>query len=588
MSLFPNPTIRHARKTRLAALFIGVAALALINAAPASAQQTLALRGDLPNNQSSTGLFGSVTPTVDSVADAGDDSQEGAYVPASQDALPDNTLNGSGAPLPAPAGGGQAGAITNPADTAEGIDQQPFGTLGSPDQDRAGATTDQPQSSKKNATGKKKTAADDGKQDVSLSPEATGNLRAISIDSQNRDLGRAMSENQREKAIENNKKAQYDDDPYAPLGLRLGTFNVNTSIQSGLTATTNADSSTDGKSAILSETTLRLNAVSDWSRHSANINAYGIFRKSVAGQDLSQPTAGVDSELDLDITHELRGKIKFGYSVTPETAESPVIIEGTTEEPLTQTFTSSVGLEKTVGKLRLGITGNVERDIYGNARLDSGGTLSQKDRNNTLVTGVLRAGYELSPSVIPFVEGELGRRYYDLRLDDAGYQRSANRVGARAGVTLNLTDKLSGEFSAGWLREAPDDDRLTPISGPSIAADLKWSPIRGTTVSLQGTTQIEGTTTAGQSGDILYTGQISLERQMRANLTGTATLGMLWRDYSGSDGHDFGWNAEAGLTYWLNRYAGITGKVRHEQQVSNIEGRDYKAESVFLGFIVQR
>lgn len=408
------------------------------------------------------------------------------------------------------------------------------------------------------------------------------------LDALDEERGRALSENQREKAIGQQKKLKYDDDPYAPLGLRLGTFNVNASIQSGLTGTTNADSSTGGKSAILSETTLRLNAASDWSRHSANINAYGIFRKSIAGQDLSQPIAGVQSELDLDISRDLRGKIKLGYAVAPETAESPVVIEGTTEEPLMQTLTSSVGLEKAIGKLRLGLTGNVDREIYGNAKLDTGGTLSQKDRNNTLVTGALRVGYELSPSVIPFVEGELGRRYYDLILDDAGYARSANHVGARVGVTLNLDDKLSGEFSAGWLRETPDDHRLGSISGPSVAADLKWSPIRGTTVSLQGTTQIEGTTTPGEPGDILYTSQISLERQMRANLTGIASLGMLWRDYSGTDGYDFGWNAEAGLTYWLNRNAGITGKIRHEQQVSNLPGRDYTADSIFLGFIAQR
>lgn len=586
MSLFPNPTIRHARKTRLAALFVGVAALALLNAAPASAQQILALRGNLPDNQPNGGLFSATPPTTDSVVDAGDDSQDDAYVPANQGALPDSTNSDSDTPLPASANSNQAGAFPDAADTADGMDQQPFGSLDSSDQGQSGTTTNQNRASRKSSANKKKTAADIGEEP--LSPEAAGNLRAVSIDSQNRDPGRAIPGNQRETAVENNKKPRYDDNPYAPLGLRVGTFNVNTSIESGLTATTNADSSADGKSAILSETTLRLNAASDWSRHSANINAYGTFRKSVAGQDLSQPIAGVDSELDLDITHDLRGKIKLGYAVAPETAESPVIIEGTTEEPLTQTLTGSVGLEKAVGKLRLGITGNVEREIYGDAKLDSGGTLSQKDRNNTLVSGVLRVGYELSPSVIPFVEGELGRRYYDQLLDDAGFARSANRVGARAGVTLNLTDKLSGEFSAGWLRETPDDDRLASISGPSIAADLKWSPIRGTTVSLQGATQIEGTTTAGEPGDILYTSQISLERQMRANLTGIASLGMLWRDYSGTDGHDFGWNAEAGLTYWLNRYAGITGKVRHEQQVSNIPGRDYKAESVILGFVVQR
>jgi hypothetical protein len=586
MSLFPNPTIRPARRTRLAALLVGVAALALFGPAPvASAQQTLALRGNLPDNRADNSLFGTdgtAAPATDATDDTDDSDQNTVYAPASSSVLPDAAAPPvSGTPLTAQ---DNTGAPETP--TADGLDQEPFGNLGSVDQDQPGPAANGGKKAAATASAAQKAATDTDNEP--LSQQATGSLRAVPIDSLDEERGRALSENQREKAIGNNKKLQYDDDPYAPLGLRLGTFNVNTSIQSGLTATTNADSSAGGKSAILSETTLRLNATSDWSRHSANINAYGIFRKSIAGQDLSQPIAGVDSELDLDLMRDLRGKIKFGYAVSPETAESPVVIEGTTEEPLTQTLTSSAGLEKAIGKLRLGITGNVERDIYGDAKLDSGGTLSQKDRNNTLVTGVLRAGYELSPSVIPFVEGELGRRYYDLTRDDAGYARSANRVAARAGVTLALTDKLSGEFSAGWLRETPDDDRLTPISGPSVAADLKWSPIRGTTVSLQGSTQVEGTTTAGESGDILYSGQLSLERQMRANLTGTASLGMLWRNYSGTDGYDFGWNAEADLTYWLNRYFGITGKIRHEQQVSNIQGRDYTADSIFLGFTAQR
>jgi hypothetical protein len=571
---------------RLAALLVGVAALALLGPAPAaSAQQTLALRGNLPDNHADGGLFdtdATTSLTADTADDTEDSDQDTVYKPASQGALPGTAASPfSGMPSAAQ---DKTAAPGNP--TADGLDQEPSGSPAFPDQDQAGTAANSGKKAAASARAGQKAAS--GTDNEQSSQQATGSLRAVPIDSLDEERSRELPENQRENAIGRTKKLQYDNDPYAPLGLRLGTFNVSTSIQSGLTATTNADSSSGGKSAILSETTLRLNATSDWSRHSANINAYGIFRKSIAGQELSQPIAGVDSELDLDLMRDLRGKIKLGYAVSPETAESPVVIEGTTEEPLTQTLTSSLGLEKAVGKLRLGITGNVERDIYGNAKLDTGGTLSQKDRNNTLVTGVLRAGYELSPSIIPFVEGELGRRYYDLTRDDAGYARSADRVGARAGVTLDLTDKLSGEFSAGWLRETPDDRRLASISGPSVAADLKWSPIRGTTVSLQGATQVEGTTTAGESGDILYSGQLSLERQMRANLTGTASLGMLWRNYSGTDGYDFGWNAEAGLTYWLNRYAGITGRIRHEQQVSNLPGRDYTADSIFLGFTAQR
>jgi hypothetical protein len=42
------------------------------------------------------------------------------------------------------------------------------------------------------------------------------------------------------------------------------------------------------------------------------------------------------------------------------------------------------------------------------------------------------------------------------------------------------------------------------------------------------------------------------------------------------------------MTYWLNRYFGITGRLRHEELTSNLPDRDYKTESVFLGVKVQR
>jgi len=78
------------------------------------------------------------------------------------------------------------------------------------------------------------------------------------------------------------------------------------------------------------------------------------------------------------------------------------------------------------------------------------------------------------------------------------------------------------------------------------------------------------------------------ERQIRANLTGNAALGLDWRDYIGIDGHDMTLSAEAGLTWWLNRYAGLTTRVRTEKLTSNLEGRDYTANSIFLGVKVQR
>lgn len=119
-------------------------------------------------------------------------------------------------------------------------------------------------------------------------------------------------------------------------------------------------------------------------------------------------------------------------------------------------------------------------------------------------------------------------------------------------------------------------------------ADLKWSPERGTIIGLTAQTMIEGTTTANESGDLLYSGRLTGERQIRADLTGNAALGVDWRNYTGSDGHDLTLSAEAGLTWWLNRYVGLTSRARTEKLTSNLPGRNYTANSVYLGLKLQR
>lgn len=412
-----------------------------------------------------------------------------------------------------------------------------------------------------------------------------GNLRAATVDSELREPLDPGAE--RTGSIEG-RAARRDEEPFAPVGIKFGSFVLKPTLEEGITASSNANSSNSGKPGVLSETTLRFEAASDWERNSALITGYGTYRKSLSGEEIEETKGRIDGTLNIDLDKELRAIAKLGYERAPESASSPVIISGTASQPLRQTFDGSLGLEKDVGKLRFGITGAVEHEDYGDAQLSMGGTLSQKERNFTLYSTRLRGGYEISPAITPFAELELGRRVYDMRADLNGYERSATRVGARAGVELDLGEKLGGEFSAGWLRETLDDDRLDPVAGATLNADLRWSPQRGTTVGLNGTTTVEGTTSAGESGSILYASRLSVEREIRANLTGTAILGADWRDYVGSNGHDLTLSAEAGLTWWINRYVGLTTRARHERLKSNLPDRDATTNSIFVGMKLQR
>ena len=115
----------------------------------------------------------------------------------------------------------------------------------------------------------------------------------------------------------------------------------------------------------------------------------------------------------------------------------------------------------------------------------------------------------------------------------------------------------SGAHTTGFLKLLMRAADMTCLLGCPDADLLlsRWA-------SISSRTTVEGTTTAGESGDLLYAASLVGERQIRADLTGNAVLAAGWRDYLGSDGHDVMLSAEAGLTWWLNRYVGLTTRAR--------------------------
>jgi hypothetical protein len=583
-----QPQQKKSRKGKaISTLLLAASVLALLRPTLLCAQET-ELRGEV----SESAILADQQRKVRQLSMAGSQDQKAPADAAAQDNAPTTTY------LPA-----SAGAVPDDMDAAQGagsIFDQPAATDDTFAGDSAPAPPRRPSTAKQRTADEDKakdTAADKRKAKKTTTATAaapaggdtetadTTNRRVLTVDSADRQELDPGAE--RTQAIEGQDKAA-EDEPFAATGIKLGSFVIRPTLEQGLTASSNADSSSGGKPALLSETALRFNAISDWRQNSATIDGYGIFRNTISGDEVHDAEGRVEGTLNVDLDNDLRAIARLGYEAVPESASSPVVIVGTVEQPVRQTVNGSLAIEKDVGKIRLALTGAVEHDFYGDAKFSMGGSLSQKDRDSTLYVATLRTGYEISPAITPFTEVQLGRRAYDLRMDTNGFERSSTGIGARAGVELDLREKLVGEFSAGWLTETFDDSRLKPISGPTVDAGLKWSPERGTTIGLLALTTVEGTTTAGESGDLLYAASLLGEREIRANLTGNAILAAGWRDYIGSDGHDLTLSAEAGLTWWLNRYLGLTTRARTEKQTSNLPGRDYTANSIFVGLRLQR
>lgn len=567
-------------------MLLATSVLALLRPAPLLAQET-ELRGEVSESAILSDQQRKARNLVlaeQAAAAAQDNAPARTYLPASAGAVPDDTEAAD--PTTSVFDPPQASDDTS-ADTPTPPKPRRTSTARQSAADKAkdkAADKSKKKKSKTAATDPTTTATTDDTDDTVADQEAA-NRRALTVDSVDKQKLDAGAEHT--AAIEGQNKKP-EDDPFAATGVKWGSFVIRPTIEQGLTATTNGDSSSAGTSALLSETALRFTAASDWRENSATIDGYGTFRETVSGYPVHDAQGRIEGQLNVDLDNELRAIAKLGYEAVPESASSPDAIAGVDKQPLRQTIDGSLGVEKAVGKMQYTLTGAVSHDFYGDAELSDGTSLSQKDQDNTLYTATLRTGYEISPALTPFTEIEVGRRVYDQRIDNEGFERSSTRLGARAGLQLDMGEKLSGEFSAGWLREAVDDKSLEAISGATVNADLKWSPERGTTIGLTGKTTVETTTTAGESGDILYSGRLTGERLIRANLTANAALGLDWRDYVGIDGHDRILSAEAGLTWWLNRYAGLTSRARTEKLTSNLPGRDYTANSIYLGVKVQR
>src|SRR5262249_14908908 len=72
------------------------------------------------------------------------------------------------------------------------------------------------------------------------------------------------------------------------------------------------------------------------------------------------------------------------------------------------------------------LKGGVDRTVYQESTFTDGTTASNADRDFDRFFGELRASYELTPGVKPFVETGADRRTHDLAIDRSGVRRDSD------------------------------------------------------------------------------------------------------------------------------------------------------------------
>ncbi|MDR9761440.1 outer membrane beta-barrel protein [Rhizobium redzepovicii] len=371
-------------------------------------------------------------------------------------------------------------------------------------------------------------------------------------------------------------------------GIPIGTFVLRPSVTQSINTETTKDGSTTQRRAFL-ETDAAATLTSDWGRHQLTVTSEGAWQRNISGEGEEQPSFKVNGDLRLDLPNDTVAHLTAGYNFYREDTDDPDAIADATQQSDVQEFSAGASVQRDFGVLRGTTALALTRSIYSDATLANGTTVELSDRNQTTGTLRGRVGYELSPALIPFIEATIGRTLYDETRDSAGYERSGHSYGAKAGVEVDLGEKLKGEVGVGYEMADFEDSRLSSIDTATLDASLLWSPIRGTDVNLDLQTSIQPSTTAGESGYVSHALTTTVTHQLRDNLVGTMIGGVTWRDYptDSTINDELVYTAATGLTWNINRYLDLTSTLGYELTARK-EGTDSQQWRAGVGLKLKR
>lgn len=383
------------------------------------------------------------------------------------------------------------------------------------------------------------------------------------------------------------KRRLTPDDPYAPLGVRVGNIQFFPALQQGVGYDTNPDQVSPGRkpSAVL-RTDAELGFRSDWSVHELSGELRGGYSDFTDNRSANRPDGAGAVRLRLDADRDLKFDTEAHYLVTSQRAGSPDLNAAVRERPLVLAYGGLAGVTQNFNRFQIRLQAQVDRQEFENATLVGGSVLRQDDRNANQYGLRLRTGYELTPGLMPFVDTLIDTRVHDFTVDQAGYRRDSDGIAIKAGTTFELSRLVTGEIAGGILHREYADRRLRDLNGPVIDAAVVWAATPLTTLRASAGTSVTETDVAGASGILSQRGTLELTHDLRRNLR-LSLLGSLYtNDYQGVRIVEHGASASARLEYRLNRWLALRGSYTHETLRSTAAGSSYSANVYLVGLRV--
>lgn len=389
------------------------------------------------------------------------------------------------------------------------------------------------------------------------------------------------------------KRPKPDPDPFAPLGVDVGSLRLFPFVETGIGYDSNPNRlSSEVQGSIYNRTDGGLKLESEWSRNSLTADLHGGYSDYFQFHAADRPDAAATIVGRVDVTRDTQINSETRFSLSTQQPGSPQIaLPGAvfiTNRPLITTYGETLGVTQNFNRLQVSLRGSFDRLTFGDATQSDGTPLllSTEDYNDYGLTG--RVGYELTPGFIPFMQVTGDLRRHDQFLDFNGFARDSDGVLATVGTKYEFTRLLTGEIGVGYGERTYVDPRLPKLAAPVLNGNLVYTATPLTTITLRTATDFSETTDVDTSGAVTHLVGLDITHALMRDLTLKASGTYQNFNFIGEAVNESLYTATLGAEYSLTRSVVIRGSFTHERLQSNVPGSDYTANVFLLGLRLQR
>ncbi|WP_375547540.1 outer membrane beta-barrel protein [Oceanicaulis alexandrii] len=378
---------------------------------------------------------------------------------------------------------------------------------------------------------------------------------------------------------------------YDAGGVQNGALLIYPELTLGLEFTDNVfGTSSNEESDTIAVITPAVSFNTTWSRHAVSGDASVTRREHFDFSDESvwNFTAGAGGQLDITREANLVAGARYSSLTEPRTSAGAA---GQAAEPIEyDTWASYIGGERASGRLRA--LGRVDYSTfdYDDAPLFGGGIVDQdfRDRDELVLTG--RGDYAMSPDTALFARLRYNDRAYDLSPPDVPLLRDSDGYTFDVGADFDIRGVARGVIGVGYTEQDYESPALPDIDGLSVEGLVEWFPTQLTTVSFNASRSVQDSAVAGSGGFFGTSVGVNVDHELRRNVIISAGVSLSEDDYSGIDRTDERLNVTAGVTYFVNRTAGIRASFSYQDQDSSgaAGNQDFSKNVIGLSLVLRR